>query len=185
MPSSTSTNAPNSDRRADRILLGQLVPRIALDLLQAERNPARAGIDAEHHRLYLVALVEDLRRVLDALAPGHLGDVNQPLDARLELDERAVVGETDHLARHADTDRVALDRVAPRIGNQLLVAERDALGRRIVLEHDHVDLVADLHDFRRMRHTAPRHVGDVQQAVDTAEVDERSVVGEILHRAAQ
>ncbi len=30
----------------------------------------------------------------------------------------------------------------------------------------------------------PRHVGDVQQAVDAAEVDERAVVGEILDRAA-
>ena len=29
----------------------------------------------------------------------------------------------------------------------------------------------------------PRHVGDVQQAVDAAEVDERTVVGEVLDRA--
>ena len=29
----------------------------------------------------------------------------------------------------------------------------------------------------------PRHVGDVQQAVDAAEVDERAVVGEVLDRA--
>jgi hypothetical protein len=30
----------------------------------------------------------------------------------------------------------------------------------------------------------PRHVGDVQQAVDAAEVDERTVVGEVLDHAA-
>ena len=36
-----------------------------------------------------------------------------------------------------------------------------------------------------MRHAAPRHVGDVQQAVDAAEIDERAVVGEVLDRAAQ
>ena len=29
----------------------------------------------------------------------------------------------------------------------------------------------------------PRHVGDVQQAVDAAEVDERAVVGEVLDHA--
>ena len=82
-------------------------------------------------------------------------------------------------------DRVPLDDVAPRIGDDLLVAERDAFGARVVLEHDHVDLVADAHDFRRMRHAAPRHVRDVQQAVDAAQVDERAVVGEVLDRAAQ
>ncbi len=70
-------------------------------------------------------------------------------------------------------------------GHELLVAERDALGARVVLEHDDVDFVADAHDFGRMRHAAPRHVGDVQQAVDAAEIDERAVVGEVLDRAAQ
>ena len=48
-----------------------------------------------------VADVEDLRRMLDALAPRHLADVDQAFDARLELDERAVVGEADDLAAHA------------------------------------------------------------------------------------
>ena len=70
-------------------------------------------------------------------------------------------------------------------GDELLVPERHALGAGVVLEHDHVDLGADTHHFRRVRHAAPRHVGDVQQAVDAAEVDERAVVGEVLHRAAE
>src|SRR5262249_37230837 len=54
----------------------------------------------------------------------------------------------------------------------------------IELEDAHVDLVADLDDFRRMLDALPRHVRDVQQAVDAAEVDERTVVGEVLDRAA-
>ena len=36
-----------------------------------------------------------------------------------------------------------------------------------------------------MADAAPRHVGDVQQAVDAAEIDERAVVGDVLHHAAQ
>ena len=36
-----------------------------------------------------------------------------------------------------------------------------------------------------MADAAPRHVGDVQQAVDAAEVDERAVVGDVLDHAAQ
>ncbi len=36
-----------------------------------------------------------------------------------------------------------------------------------------------------MRHAAPRHVGDVQQTVDAAQVNERTVVGEVLDRATQ
>ena len=171
--------------RADRILLGQLVPRVGLDLLEAERDAPRRRIDAEHHRVDRVADVEDLRRMLDALAPRHLGDVDEAFDARLELDERAVVGEADDLAAHARADRIALLHRRPRILHELLVAERDALGRRVVLEHDHVDFVVDLEQLRRMADAAPRHVGDVEQAVDAAEVDERAVVGDVLDRAAE
>ena len=123
--------------------------------------------------------------MLDALAPRHLADVDQPFDARLELDERAVVGEAHDLAAHARADRIAVHHVRPRIGDELLVAERDALGRRVVLEHDHVDLVVDLEELGRMADAAPRHVGDVQQAVDAAEIDERAVVGDVLDDALE
>ncbi len=34
-----------------------------------------------------------------------------------------------------------------------------------------------------MTHALPRHVGDVQQAIDAAEVDERAVIGEVLDDA--
>src|SRR6266850_3656157 len=138
------------DLRADRILVGEVVPRVALDLLQAERNPPRRRVDAEHHRVDVVADVQDLRGVLDALAPRHLADVDQPFDARLELDERAVVGEAHDLAAHARADRIPLHHVRPRIGDELFVPERDPFGRRIVLEDNHVDLVVHLEQLGRV-----------------------------------
>ena len=193
MSSSTSTKAPNSVRLRTLplifvptgYLLDQLVPGIALDLLEAERDAPRRRIDAEHHRLDVVADVEDLRRVLDPLAPRHLADVDEALDARLELDEGAVVGEADRLAADARAGRVAIHDRRPRIGDQLLVAERDALGRLVVLEDHDFDVLVDLEHLRRVADAAPRHVGDVQQAVDAAEVDERAVVGDVLDHAGE
>ena len=46
------------------------------------------------------------------------------------------------------------------------------------------DLVADLEDLVRVVDAAPAHVGDVEQAVDAAEVDERAVLGDVLDDAA-
>ena len=173
------------DLRANRVLLGQLVPRVALDLLQAERDAARRGIHAEHHGVNRIPHVEDLRRVLHALAPRHFAHVDQAFNARLQLDERAVVGQAHHLAGHAGASREAIHHRGPRVSHQLLVAERDALGGLVVLEHHHVDLVVDLEQLRRVTDAAPRHVGDVQQAVDAAEVDERTVVGDVLDHATE
>src|SRR5713226_4254586 len=36
-----------------------------------------------------------------------------------------------------------------------------------------------------MPDAAPRHVGDVEQAVDAAEVDERAIIGEVLHDSGE
>ena len=65
------------------------------------------------------------------------------------------------------------------------MSERHTLGRRVVLEHDDVDVVVDLEQLRRMADAAPRHVGDVQQAVDAAQIDERAVVGDVLDDALE
>ena len=126
---------------------------------------------------------DDLAGVDVLLGPGHLGDVDQALDARLQLHERAVVGDVGHAALELGVDRVAGGDALPRIGQQLLDAERDAV--RLVVDLDDLDLdrLADGHDLGRMVHAAPRHVGDVQQAVDAAEIDERTVLGDVLDDA--
>ena len=81
--------------------------------------------------------------------------------------------------------RCGVGHVIDVVGAEARAVEEVALGGGIVLEDDDVDVVADLHHFGRMRHAAPGHVGDVQEAVDAAEIDERAVVGEVLDRPAQ
>jgi hypothetical protein len=49
-----------------------------------------------------------------------------------------------------------------------------------VLQHDHVDPSLT----RKLgRMSGARHVGDVEQAVDAAQIDERAVVGDVLDDA--
>ena len=56
---------------------------------------------------------------------------------------------------------------------------------RLVVDADDLDLdvLADLQDLGRVVDAPPGHVGDMQQAVDAAEVDERTVVGDVLDDA--
>ena len=99
--------------------------------------------------------------------PGHLGDVDQALDALLELDEGAVVGEADDLALGRWCRRgTSRDDVAPGIlGSLLLETEGDALGLAVELEDHDVDLLAHGEQFARVADPAPGHVGDVKEAV--------------------
>lgn len=160
-------------------------PRIGGNLLHAQRDAATLLVDIQHHHFDFVTHLHNLGRVDVLVGPIHLGDVHQTFDARLDLDECAVIGDVGDLAEHAAVGRVTTCDVVPRIFAQLLQAEADAVTLAIELQHAHVQLVADVDDFGRMAHALPGHVGDVQQAVDTAQVHERAVIGQVLDDTLQ
>ena len=150
--------------------------------LRPEADSLVLRVEVENHRLHLLAHLEHLRRML-WLRPRHLADVNEALDALLELHERAVVGERDDLALDLRARRVGVGRHVPRVFHGLLEAKRHPLGVGVVLEDFDGDLVAHLEHLGRMVDAAPAHVGDVKEPVDAAEVDERTVLGDVLDRA--
>src|SRR5579884_43732 len=123
--------------------------------------------------------------MLHPLRPCHLADMNEAFDALLQLDKSSVVGDAENASSNARTDWITLRGIEPWIRRELLKSERNALFVFVELKHLYVNLVADIHQIARMREPSPRHVGDVQQAIEAAEIDESSVVGEVLHGACK
>src|SRR5947209_3018211 len=117
------------------------------------------------------------------LGPRHLRDMNETLDAGLELHERAVIGDVGDPALESRADRILRFDALPRVFLQLLHAERDAVSLVVDLDDLDLHLLADIEHFGRMVDAAPGDVGDVQQAVDAAEIDEGAIFGDILHHA--
>src|SRR5271170_4666079 len=117
------------------------------------------------------------------LGPRHFRNVDQALDARLEFDERAVIGDVGDAALESRADRVFGLDALPRIVEQLLHAERDAVGLVVDLDDLDLHLLADIEHLGRMIDASPGDVGDVQEAVDAAEIDEGAVVGDVLDHA--
>src|SRR5579875_212089 len=170
---------------ADRILLLEALPRVGQALLEAERDAALLRIDVQHHDLDLLAGRDDLAGMHVLLGPAHFRDVDQTLDARLELDEGAVIGDVGDAAPVLGAGRILELDALPRVGLELLHAERNALRLRIEADDLHLHRLADMQRFGRMVDSAPSDIGDVQQAVDAAEVDEGAVVGDVLDHAGQ
>src|SRR5467141_205243 len=171
------------DRRSDREFFDEHFPGIAHGLLEAERNPALDRIDFENLHFDFLRGRNDLAGVHVLFGPRHFRNVDQALDARLQFDERTVVGDVGDAAVEARVQRIFRLDALPRIIQQLLHAERDAVG--LVVDLDDLDLhgLADGQDFGRVIDPAPGDIGDVQQAVDAAEVDERTVIGDVLDHA--
>src|SRR2546426_672037 len=168
---------------AHRVCLTDAQPRVFLRLLQAERDLLFGLVHLQHHRFDRLADRHDLRGVSHVARPAHLGDMDQPLDPRLELDERPVVRDRHHLALHARAHRVFGGDVLPGVWLQLLQAEADALTLPVDVEDLDLDFLPDVHHLGRVRHAAVAHVGDVEQAVHASQVDEGAEVGDVLDDA--
>src|SRR6185312_2200532 len=171
------------DRRAGRVFLDEHFPRIAHGLLETERDAALDRIDFEHLHFDFLRRRNDLAGMNVLLGPRHFRNVDQSLDARLQFDERAVVGDVGHAAFETRADREFSFDALPRIVEQLLHAKRDTVRLVIDLDDLHFHRLADIEHFGRMIDPAPRDVRDVQQAIDAAEIDERAVVGDVLDHA--
>ena len=171
------------DDRAGRVLLGDGGPGVDLGLLHAERDFLLVLVDVEHHDLNLVGHVDHLGGVVDPAGPTHLGDVDEALDAGLELHEGAVVHDVDDFALHAGADGIALGDLFPRVLLQLFEAERDLLPVAVDVEHLDLDFLVDLQHLAGVLDAIPGHVRDVQQPVDPAQVHEAAEVGDVLDHA--
>src|SRR5258708_5360098 len=73
----------------------------------------------------------------------------------------------------------------PRIGGELTHAERNTALGRVDVDHNAFDFIAAVDQIVGMSEASPRHVGDVQEAVEAAEIDEGAVLGEVLDHTCE
>ena len=106
--------------------------------------------------------------------------MDQAFDARFQLDERTVAHHVDNFALDGRANWILLDDVFPRILLLLLETQSDLLLFSIDLQNLDFDLLIDGNHLRWMANAFPAHIGDVQQTIDTAQVDERTEVGDVL-----
>src|SRR5690606_26691768 len=162
---------------------GEFFPRVLAALLHAQRDATTVFVDFQDHDFDFFAQGNHLARVDVLVGPVHFGDVHQAFDAGFHFDERAVVGQVGHLAEQAGALRIAAGQADPRIFAQLLDAQRDAALFMVELVGFDCDFLAELRHFGSMTDFSSCHVGDVQQAIDGVQVDERAVVGDVLDHA--
>ena len=80
------------------MLFEEALPNVGLQLLHAQREAAVVRLNGQNNGLDLVALLQNFRRMLDALGPAQVADVYQAVDAVLDFDEGAEVGQVADLA---------------------------------------------------------------------------------------
>src|SRR5690606_1308015 len=119
----------------------------------------------------LIADLDDLLGDFDVTL-GELGNVHQALDALFDTHKRTERNELGDLARNDLADLVSTGEVLPRIFLGRLERQRHALTLQIDFEHLDGDFVADLNNLVRVIDVLPRQLGNVNQTVNAAKIDE-------------
>ncbi len=162
------------------ILVADALPRVGGELLQTEGHLPVLAVDGKDLGLDLVADLEELLSGVEPRRPAHLGHMDKTLDTGLDLNESTVVGDQDDLTLDSVTDLDILVEVVPRMRGKLLVTESDPLLAGIELLDDDLDLLVEGDDLLGIVDPAPAEVSDVDETVNTTEVDEHAVVGDVL-----
>ena len=152
-------------------------PGIPQRLLQSERETLLGRIHGEDDDFDGFARLHHVAGLAYAFGPRHLGDVDQAFNAGLEFDEEAEIGQPSDGAANALAGFVFVGDRVPGMRLQLLQAERNALLFGINLQDLGFDLLPGRENVGRLVDAAPGNVGDMQQAVDAADVNEGAVVG--------
>ena len=100
-----------------------------------------------------------------------------------ELDEGPVGHDVDDFAGVPAVDRVLGLDVLPRARRLVLERQRDLFLLAVHVQDVDFEFLVDLDHVVRIGDAAPAHVGDVQQAVDAAEIDEGAELGDVLDDA--
>ena len=107
----------------DLVQFVDLVPRIIVELLDADGDALVFAIDLEHLRLDVHSFFQHLGRVVDFARPGYVGDVDHSVKPFLEPHEGTVACEVANFAGHLGADFVFLLGQIPRVGLELANAQ--------------------------------------------------------------
>lgn len=111
--------------------------------------------------------------------------MNQTFNAVFEFDERAVIGNVGNFAFVNVADFESFFNVLPRIALELFHAEADALVVFVEFDNLNLNRLSDRQNFGRVVDALPGNVGNVQQTVNAAEINERAVVGDVFDHAVK
>src|SRR5262249_18705239 len=140
-----------------RVFFDKSFPGIGQRLLQTKADPAFLWVDVEYHYLDLLTGRDDLSGVHILLGPAHLRDMDQPFDPRLQFDKGAVICDIGDAAAEFGSGRIFEFHTLPRIGLELLHAERDTLS--LGVEANDLDLDG-LTNIKRLRGVVDPSPGD-------------------------
>ena len=106
--------------------------------------------------------------------------MDKSLNAWLNLNECAVVSDENNFTLNLVTNLDVRIEAVPRMWSKLLETESDSLLLLIEIENNNLNLLIELNNLFRIVYAAPREVCDMDKTVNATEVNEYTIVSDVL-----
>ena len=146
-------------------------------------DAALIGVNLQHDDGDFLEIRNDLTEIGEVFAPVHISNMREPFNAGFKLDESTVFGHACYYAANLAANWVPAACSLPWIALQLLHSEPEALHLMVNLKNLDADHIADFDNLTRMLEPLVTQIGDVQQAIEAAKVDEGAVSLDAFHCA--
>ena len=102
-----------------------------------------------------------------------------------DFDECTVIGHNNNLTLYFVTNFEVSGESIPGMGLKLFETESDTLLLLIVVDNNHFEFLVERYNLFRVIYAAPRKVSDVDETIDTTEVDEYTIRCDVLDSTCQ
>ena len=106
--------------------------------------------------------------------------MNETFHAFFDFNESTIGHDVHDAAGNVCTDRIFCIDFFPRIAGFLFETERNAFLVIVDIEDHDFDFLTDIEEFAGIEDAGPGHISDVEEAVDTAEIDECTEVSDVF-----
>ena len=161
-------------------------PWVLRQLLDTERDTLGIAVDVENAGFDFVTLGETIARMSNTLAPRHIRDVNQTVNALVNTDEHTEISDVADGAFDDRTNRIGLSQFVPRIRLKLTHTKRNTLVLHVDAKNFGFHNIAHFDELGGVLDAlVPAHLRDVNKSLDAVfQLDERAIVGNGYHLSA-
>lgn len=159
----------------------ELLPWVGFALLQAQGDTTTFFIDVQNHHFHYVAHVNNFGRMDVLLVQSISETCTRPSTPSSISTEAAVISQVGYTTSQLGAFWVTFRDSNPWIFAQLFQAQGYTSTLAVELQHFNSDFIANIDDFAWVLNAFPSHVSDVQQAVYAAQINECTVVSEVLN----
>src|SRR6266404_3701892 len=97
--------------------------------------------------------------------------MDHTIETLFQFNESPITGKIANLSFDLCANRIFRFDAVPRIGQFLFQAKADPFLFAVDVEDDYVDVLTDLENLGGVTDTAPAHIGNVEQTIDTVQID--------------